>query len=71
MDKTKPRGSHEIIYECEVVTPAFIYAHSHIGMIRTGEPANEEEADERMNSVYPLNSTCIVYIPYVKKNKYD
>ena len=54
--KTKPKGSHEIIYECEVVTPAFIDAHSHIGMIRAGEPANEEEANERMNSVYPLNS---------------
>ena len=54
--KTKPKGSHEIVYECEVVTPAFIDAHSHIGMIRAGEPGNEEEANERMNSVYPLNS---------------
>ncbi|MGD1836833.1 MAG: amidohydrolase family protein [Nitrososphaeraceae archaeon] len=54
--KNKPIGSHEIIYECEAVTPAFIDAHSHIGMIRSGEPADEEEANERMNPIYPLNS---------------
>jgi imidazolonepropionase-like amidohydrolase len=46
----------EIILEGDdiVVTPAFIDSHSHIGMVRSGEPGNEEESNEQMNSVYPL-----------------
>lgn len=43
----------EIIAEA-TVTPAFVDAHSHIGMIRAGEPDREEEANEHMNTVYPL-----------------
>ncbi len=39
--------------EFEVVTPAFIDPHSHIGMDRAGEPYYEEEANERMDSVLP------------------
>ena len=31
-----------------VITPAFIDAHAHIGMIRTGEPRSEGEANEHM-----------------------
>ncbi|WP_048192398.1 amidohydrolase family protein [Pyrolobus fumarii] len=37
-----------------VVTPAFIDPHSHIGMVRHGEPASEEESNERFDSVLPL-----------------
>jgi imidazolonepropionase-like amidohydrolase len=37
-----------------VVTPAFIDSHSHIGMVRSGEPSKEEESNEQMSSVYPL-----------------
>jgi imidazolonepropionase-like amidohydrolase len=32
-----------------VVTPAFIDAHSHIGMERAGEPGSEGEANDRMD----------------------
>ena len=34
-----------------VVTPAFIDAHSHIGMERAGEPGSEGEANDRMDSM--------------------
>jgi imidazolonepropionase-like amidohydrolase len=49
------RGT-EMILEGDdiVVTPAFIDSHSHIGMVRSGEPGKEEESNEQMNSVYPL-----------------
>lgn len=34
-----------------VVTPAFIDAHSHIAMVRAGEPGAEAEANEHMDSI--------------------
>jgi len=37
--------------EYTVITPAFIDAHSHIGMIRAGEPGAESEANERMDAM--------------------
>jgi imidazolonepropionase-like amidohydrolase len=44
----------EIIAE-GTVTPAFLDAHSHIGMVRAGEPdREEEEANEHMSTVYIL-----------------
>ena len=55
----------EIILEGDdiVVTPAFIDSHSHIGMVRSGEPGNEEESNEQMNSVYPLvNALHSIYM---------
>lgn len=51
--KEKPSG--EIIAE-GVVTPAFIDAHSHIGMVRAGEPSGEDESNEHMDSIYPLSN---------------
>ena len=36
------------------MTPAFIDSHSHIGMVRSGEPGKKEEVNEQMRSVYPL-----------------
>jgi len=44
------RGT-EIILEGDdiVVTPAFIDSHSHIGMVRSGEPSKEEESNEQVN----------------------
>jgi imidazolonepropionase-like amidohydrolase len=46
-----------------VVTPAFIDPHSHIGMVRSGEPSKEEEANEQMNSIYPLvNAIHSIYM---------
>jgi imidazolonepropionase-like amidohydrolase len=45
------------------VTPAFIDSHSHIGMVRSGEPSKEEEANEQMSSVYPLvNALHSIYM---------
>jgi len=37
-----------------VVTPAFIDAHCHIGLVRAGEPPDEGEANERLDMVMPL-----------------
>ncbi len=37
-----------------VVTPAFIDPHSHIGMHRSGEPAEDGEANEKMDSILAL-----------------
>ncbi|HOT91946.1 MAG TPA: amidohydrolase family protein [Anaerolineae bacterium] len=45
----KPAGT--LVGEYPVITPAFIDAHSHIGMIRAGEPSAESEANERMDSM--------------------
>ena len=48
-------GTELIVEGAAVVTPAFIDSHSHIGMVRSGEPRKEEEeANEHMDSVYPL-----------------
>lgn len=38
-----------------VVTPAFIDAHSHIGMDREGEPSTESEANDILDQILPLN----------------
>jgi imidazolonepropionase-like amidohydrolase len=60
---SQPKESDEIIAEGVVVTPAFIDSHSHIGMVRSGEPEKEEEANEQMNSVYPLvNALHSIYM---------
>lgn len=37
------------------VTPAFIDAHSHIGLYRDGEPANEQEGNDITNQFLPFN----------------
>ncbi|MEA3476275.1 MAG: amidohydrolase family protein [Candidatus Cloacimonadota bacterium] len=38
------------------VTPAFIDAHSHIGMDREGEPTQEAEVNDYTNQIRPLNN---------------
>jgi imidazolonepropionase-like amidohydrolase len=59
----RPKEGDDIIAEDVVVTPAFIDSHSHIGMVRSGEPDREEEANEHMNSVYPLvNALHSIYM---------
>lgn len=40
--------------EFEVLTPAFIDPHSHIGMERSGEPTTEGEANEQQDSILAL-----------------
>ncbi|RLF20202.1 MAG: imidazolonepropionase [Thermoprotei archaeon] len=50
---TKERPKCDILAE-GIVTPAFIDAHCHIGMARSGEPSAEEETNEKMDSVNTL-----------------
>jgi imidazolonepropionase-like amidohydrolase len=58
-----PFTNGEIIAEDVVVTPAFIDAHSHIGMVRSGEPEDEDESNEHMDSIFPLvNSLHSIYM---------
>ncbi len=40
--------------EFNVITPAFIDAHSHIGMARSGEPSGEGEANDQLDSILTL-----------------
>ena len=40
--------------EFNVITPAFIDAHSHIGMERSGEPSGEGEANDQLDSILTL-----------------
>ena len=47
-----PKG--ELAGEYEVITPSFIDAHSHIGMFRAGEPPNEADVNDHMDSILPL-----------------
>lgn len=39
-----------------IVTPAFIDAHSHIGMARYSEPESEEEANDMTAQILPTNN---------------
>ena len=58
-------NSSEIIAEGDsyTVTPGYIDAHSHIGLVRSGEPDREEEANERFNPIYPLvNALHSIYM---------
>lgn len=41
----------DILGEYAVITPALIDAHSHIGLIRAGEPSAEAEANEHMEAM--------------------
>jgi len=56
----KPEG--DLIAE-GFVLPGIIDGHSHIGMARSGEPSREDEANEQMDSLYPLvNALHSVYM---------
>jgi len=46
---SQPEG--EQLGSFEVITPAFIDPHAHIGMARAGDPPNEAEANEQMESI--------------------
>ena len=59
ISKTK-KGS--LLGKFAVLTPAFIDPHSHIGMHRAGEPSNESESNENMNSLLTLpDATDVCY----------
>lgn len=44
----------EVLGDFEVLTPAFIDPHSHIGMERSGEPRGEGEANDHLDSILAL-----------------
>lgn len=44
-----------VVGEYEVLTPAFIDPHSHIGMSRAGEPGSESESNEKLESILTLS----------------
>jgi imidazolonepropionase-like amidohydrolase len=46
-----PEPAGTLVGEYAVITPAFIDAHSHIGMVRAGEPSAEAETNERMDAM--------------------
>jgi len=43
-----------LVGEFKAITPAIVDPHCHIGMHRSGEPATEGEANERLDSILPL-----------------
>jgi imidazolonepropionase-like amidohydrolase len=49
----KKKGT--LIGRFPVLTPAFIDPHSHIGMVRAGEPQEEGEVNDRLDSVLVLS----------------
>jgi len=51
---TRERPEGVEVIDCEVVTPAMIDAHCHIGMHRHGEPQEEGESNERFESAVPM-----------------
>ena len=55
IDPEKPlQNDVETILEDAVVTPAFIVLHSHIGMVRAGEPADEDGSNDHMHPISQL-----------------
>ena len=63
----KEKDNNEIICEADTVTPGFIDSHSHIGMARSGEPSEEEEANEHMKNC--LYSCLVLFIELVLREK--
>jgi imidazolonepropionase-like amidohydrolase len=48
---TDKKPDCDIVGEYEVLTPAFIDAHCHLGTIRAGDPSDEEDANDHMDSL--------------------
>jgi len=48
------RKRGKLVGDYPVVTPALIDAHSHIGMVRAGEPGSEAEANPKLDSIITL-----------------
>ena len=53
LDVSKEKPKDVEVIEAKVVTPALIDAHSHIGMVRHGEPSDEKEANEKFETIVP------------------
>jgi imidazolonepropionase-like amidohydrolase len=52
-DVSKGKGG-TLLGEFEVLTPAFIDPHSHIGMTRAGEPSEESESNDKLDTIFAL-----------------
>jgi len=39
----------EVLEDCRVLTPAFVDPHSHIGLVRSGDPAAEAESNDKQD----------------------
>lgn len=48
------RKEGALLGEFEVLTPAFIDPHSHIGMTRAGEPNEESESNDKLDTIFAL-----------------
>ena len=44
----------KLVGKFDVIAPAFVDAHSHIGMARAGEPSEQSEANEQSESILAL-----------------
>lgn len=53
--ETSSHSKGYILGRFPVITPAFIDAHSHIGMIRAGEPYSESESNEKQESILAIS----------------
>ncbi len=60
----KPKNVDEIFeFDRAVVTPAFIDAHCHIGLVRAGENPEEEEVNEKMDTILPyIDALASIYM---------
>ena len=47
-------ASGKLLGKYAVITPAFVDAHSHIGMARAGEPSDQGEANDQSESILAL-----------------
>ncbi len=63
-DKIVQLTEKQMNYDFEgIVTPAFIDAHSHIGMDRDGEPYQESEANDDLTQINPaVNPVNSIYL---------
>ena len=48
---THIKPDYDVIGKYEVITPAFIDAHCHIGATRAGEPPEEDDVNDEMDSL--------------------
>ena len=55
VDVTKEEPDCDVV-DCDVITPAFIDAHSHIGMSSYGEPVDEDESNDTVSQILPVNN---------------
>jgi len=53
VDISKSKGG-TLLGAFEVLTPAFIDPHSHIGMTRAGEPSEESESNDKLDTIFAL-----------------